>query len=214
MGKSIADQEVNTVDASKVIGRSAECLRRLMEAGLSYADLQRPIDDPEMRDRLVRFWKSGGRKYLFDRAIKGVVRLFVDYTRSLAEMLKDGRFDSVNSDITENHFPITKRPNGEVEMKLFHFNRAMDSDEAIKEMDKEGYRPAELPEGLAYAKANPDEQRRYPIALLGSVWQDWGGDRSVPYVPCLCGDGGGRVLHLGWFEGGWSSLCRFLAVRK
>src|SRR3989344_6526933 len=48
------------------------------------------------------------------------VRLFVDYTRPLANMIKeDGRFDWVNSDITEKHFPITKRPNGEVEMKVF-----------------------------------------------------------------------------------------------
>ncbi len=210
MGKSIANQEVNTVDASKVIGRSAECLRRLMEAGLSYADLQLPIDDPEMRDRLVRFWKSGGEEV--KQAADGAIRLFVDYTRPLAKMLKDGRFDDyVSPDITEKHFPITQRPNGEVEMKVFHFNRVMEFDEVIREMDKEGYRPAELPEGLAYAKANPNEQRKYLIAILGSVWRGWPGGRGVPG---LSEWDGRRKLGLDWCGDGWHEDCRFLAVRK
>ncbi len=145
------------------------------------------------------------------QAAKGVTRLFVDYTRSLAEMLKDGRFDSVNSDITEKHFPITKRPNGKVEMKMFHFNRPISSEQAIQEMDKEGYRPAELPEGLAYVQANPDEQRKYPIILLGSVWLHWSGRRSVP---CLDRWSDERRLDLVWFELGWHECYRFLAVRK
>ncbi|MEK7580461.1 MAG: hypothetical protein AAB465_02540, partial [Patescibacteria group bacterium] len=45
-------------DPAKVISRASECLRRLMEIGLSYEDLQTPIDDPEMRQRLVRYWQS------------------------------------------------------------------------------------------------------------------------------------------------------------
>jgi hypothetical protein len=44
----------------QIIGRASECLRRLMEAGLSYEALQVPIDDPEMRKRLVQFWLSAG----------------------------------------------------------------------------------------------------------------------------------------------------------
>ena len=30
-----------------------------MEAGLTYEDFQSPIDDPQMRARLVKFWRSG-----------------------------------------------------------------------------------------------------------------------------------------------------------
>ena len=44
----------------QAIGRASECMRRLMEAGLSYEDLQFPIDDPAMRRRLVYFWASYG----------------------------------------------------------------------------------------------------------------------------------------------------------
>ena len=56
MAKTIANQ----IPPSKVSGRLATLHRILEEAGLSYEDLQRPIDDPEMRKRLVRFWRSGG----------------------------------------------------------------------------------------------------------------------------------------------------------
>jgi hypothetical protein len=45
---------------AQVIGRASECMRRLMEAGLTYDALQQPIDDPKMRERLVGFWLSGG----------------------------------------------------------------------------------------------------------------------------------------------------------
>lgn len=45
---------------AQVIGRASECMRRLMEAGLTYEALQQPIDDPKMRERLVGFWLSGG----------------------------------------------------------------------------------------------------------------------------------------------------------
>lgn len=46
----------------KAIGRLAECYRRLREGGLSADDFQAPIDDPKMRARLVRFWKSDGHE--------------------------------------------------------------------------------------------------------------------------------------------------------
>ncbi len=142
---------------------------------------------------------------------RGIVRLFVDYAKPLSEMIQAGHYGYVNSDITEKHFSVNRRPNAKVEMKVFHFNQAMESDQVISEMAKQGYRPAELPEALAYAKANPDEQRKYLIVILGSVWRHWYGGRSVPYLHEWLGE---RNLCLGWFAGEWSSDCRFLAVRK
>ncbi|MDP3999467.1 MAG: hypothetical protein Q8P76_02640 [bacterium] len=131
-------------------------------------------------------------------------------------MLKDGRFDWINSDITEKNFPVNRRENGEVEMKVFTTQdlvgetRNVNSEEVIQSLKEKGYRPAELPESLAYAKANPDEQRKYPIVALGSVWRDFDGDRYVPFLY----DGGGRDLDLHWYDDDWDERCRFLGVRK
>ncbi len=54
MAETIANPE-----PAKVISRASECMRRLMEAGLTYDDLQEPINNPEMRQRLVHFWQFG-----------------------------------------------------------------------------------------------------------------------------------------------------------
>lgn len=50
--------EIANHDLVKVLSRANECMRRLIEAGLTYEDLQTPIDDPEKRKRIVDFWKS------------------------------------------------------------------------------------------------------------------------------------------------------------
>jgi hypothetical protein len=57
MARTIANL---TVSPSKVSGRLATLHRVLEEEGLLWEDFQKPIDDPELRRRLVRFWKSGG----------------------------------------------------------------------------------------------------------------------------------------------------------
>ena len=54
------DKTIANPSPKEVIGRASECMRRLLEAGLPFEALQKPIDDPEMRKRLVRFWISGG----------------------------------------------------------------------------------------------------------------------------------------------------------
>lgn len=56
MERSIANQ---TLTPSQVLGRVNECVRRLLEAGLTFDVLQKPIDDPEARRRLVEFWNAG-----------------------------------------------------------------------------------------------------------------------------------------------------------
>lgn len=56
MAKAVANQ----LKPSQVSGRLATWHRVMEEAGLTYSDLQKPIDDPKMRKRLVIFWRSGG----------------------------------------------------------------------------------------------------------------------------------------------------------
>jgi hypothetical protein len=53
MGKSIVSQGV-----SNVLGRAAELLRLLEEAGLPFEAWQIPIDDPKKRELLVEYWRG------------------------------------------------------------------------------------------------------------------------------------------------------------
>lgn len=50
--------EIANQDLAKVLSRTNECMRRLIEAGLTYEDLQTPISNPERRGVLVSFWKG------------------------------------------------------------------------------------------------------------------------------------------------------------
>ncbi len=140
--------------------------------------------------------------------------LSVDYSRTVQEMINTGKYGWTNDDITEKHFPLPTELNGKkvsVAAKLFHFNRSINSQDAIKEMDKTGYRPATLAELLALGEKEPELQKEFPIVALGSIWTDAFGNRYVPYLSV---DGRKRMLDLDWFDDDWFDLCRFLAVRK
>lgn len=130
--------------------------------------------------------------------------------KTLKQFIQAGKFDYVNKNINDTNFPdFAKMPNEKTE--LVHFDKVINSDDVLKELESKSMRPANLKELLQFAIDNPDEQRKYSIIALGSVWQDWGGDRRVP---CLWFGSGERYLDLVWFENDWYEYNRFLAVRK
>ncbi len=136
----------------------------------------------------------------------------VNHALSLKDMIKRGKYDWKNEDITSKNFPHdTAQGTKELNVELVHFGRYIESDEVISEMEKLGLRPATLPELLAFGEKYPDIQREYPVIALGSMWTRPGGGR---HVPVLYRDDGERDLGLCWWVGGWSDRCRFVAVCK
>ena len=135
----------------------------------------------------------------------------IDYGMSLADMIEAGHYDWTNSDITAEHFPIKGRGKAEVKLELVHFDRAVSTDEALEELDKQGLRPAKIEELLAFGAAYPEIQHEFPVICLGSVWSDRDDGRSVPD---LGRRGSRRRLYLDWVALDWPDYCRFLAVRK
>lgn len=135
----------------------------------------------------------------------------MDYTKTVEQMVEAGTYDWKNKDINSENFPVNRRESGKVEVHLIHFNRFISSDDATKELDRMGFRPAELPELLALGAKQPDEQRKYPIVVLGSAWQHPLGFRLVP---ALWHGGHERDLDLCWFGDEWRESFRFAAVRK
>lgn len=131
----------------------------------------------------------------------------------LAALIKQGNFSYIDSDITAENFPDP--PGGEASpiagersFKVYHFNRSISSEDAIKEMEKDGYRPANLRELIAYSqnKWNGEDW----VVALGQTWRDALRLRCVPYLYFR----GKRELRLCWCGCGWGSGCRFLAVRN
>ena len=145
-------------------------------------------------------------------AKSNLFKIALNYCMSMKDMVSAGAYDVVNSDINDKNFQIEKHGHEEVETKLIHFDRNISSENAIKELDKmePSLRPANLVEMLAFGAKYPDEQRKFPIVALGSVWRSMLG-RDVAY---LWSDSGFRKLSLRWFGHGWNANYRFLAVRK
>lgn len=124
-------------------------------------------------------------------------------TLSLEKLIKKGKFDYVNSDITPSNFPA--QPLRSSEYKLFHFNRSITSEDAEKEIEKEGYTTANIFELLSWKDWNSKDI----VIALGSSCM-LGGDRRVPRLRGF----GERYLYLYWWDGEWDDGCRFLAVRN
>ena len=147
--------------------------------------------------------------------MKPAFTISIDYSQSLAQMIQAGKYDWVNSDITEAHFPKGKA-GGKVKFnsELFCPNNETSFDLVLAEMKNRKLRPATLPELLAFGKKYPGEQRKYPIAAFGSIYRCWE-EEGYRYSPYLCYRyGEERHLGLYWFGGGWDVHFRFLAVRE
>lgn len=134
----------------------------------------------------------------------------VDYSRSLKEMIAAGKYDWINDDITDKHFPMAKGK-AELNLELVHFNKYISSDDAIAELKMRGMRPATLWELLAFGEKFPEKQREFPVIALASVWRHFSGGRRVP---CLWSGAGGRYLGLFWCGLDWRGRFRFLASRE
>lgn len=135
----------------------------------------------------------------------------VNFNLPLAEMISAGHYDRVNDDITAEHFPIRGGGTAELEAQLVHLNRLMESEDVLKELDKNDLWPGTIPELLAFGAKYPELQRQFPIIAMGSVWQDPDAGRCVPG---LWSDAGERGLGLDYFGGGGDVSERFLVFRK
>jgi hypothetical protein len=145
------------------------------------------------------------------RKPRDVFPVKVNYDLSVEEAIKAGNYQAVHDDITSNNFPSTRSGQADLEIILVRYDRRMASEDVVRELDREGFRAAELLEFLAFGATYPDVQRKFSVAGLGSVWRDRKGYRNVP---CLYEASEGRYLDLHWWDDGWYTYTRFAATHK
>lgn len=135
----------------------------------------------------------------------------VDYSASVEQLIKVGKYDWFNAEIKAGNFPSSEKGTAQVLVYLVPFTRELSSEDAVRELDHQGLRPATLKELLALGATYPDLQRKALIVALGSNWRDSDGDVFVPRLYSLESD---RRLSLRWWRGVWPSHWHFAAVRK
>lgn len=175
---------------------------------------QEKLSIPEVINILQGLEKDGEREVNLSREII----LTVDYSQSLEEMINASNYEWISFDITEEkfHFPVEflgKKVT--VSAKLFHFNREVNSEVVLEELDSAGYRPAFVSELLALGNNYPELQKPSFIIALGSMWWSHNKEGDVEaYCPILSIDCQERQLYFQWFYAVRNPDSYFLAVRK
>jgi len=139
--------------------------------------------------------------------------LTVDYSLSFEQMVGVGVYDFQNAVIHFDDFPTPVVLVGkkiEIKARLFHFDQDVSSEDAIKQLNKKGYRLASSFELLTVGKKYPDWQCYFPIIAFGSIWRDTT-DFTTTYLDC---EHGKRWLTIDGCNNNWSKYSRFLAIRK
>jgi len=93
----------------------------------------------------------------------------VDYDKSLDDMIQAGNYDWVCEKITAENFPYDCEGKHGVRLEYHRFDRVVTGEEAFELLDMAGFRPATLPELLAFGAAFPEEQEKHEIVTLSSV---------------------------------------------
>jgi hypothetical protein len=89
---------------------------------------------------------------------------------TIAVLLEAGDYDHNNSDITDKHSRHERKGSEEVEVHLVHFGRSISTENALSELDRQGLRPANAAELLAFWGRKPGHAAPVP------------GDRARPGV--------------------------------
>lgn len=113
-------------------------------------------------------------------------------------------FDYVSGNAKQ--FPYEEPREGDT--KIFYFDRDITSEEAITEMQKEGYEPMLASELLEYAKDGWNGSD-YVVAL-GTTWLDPSGRRHVLVLGEWRRE---RYVYCYWFDRRWRRYYRFAARR-
>ena len=181
-----------------------ELMAQVQKLGGTDDDIHR-LTRPEGRETIVKMAEVivGNTAEVF--------QIVVDHSQTLADMITAGKYDWVNPDITQDHFPISGNGIVELTPELIHFGKSMGTDNVFKELDRRCLRPATLAELLAFGAKHPEKQREFPIVALGSVWAHSLGYRGVPY---LGESASKRSLDFYWYDVGWGGSFRFLVCRK
>ncbi len=183
-------------------------INAVQRAGGSSEDIHSLADPEKSRavwDQIARIIVGTGS------GARQTFKVLVDYAKTLKEMIREGKYNWVDSNITQENFRTQEKGTQEIEIQLFHFGRVVGSEEVLEEMEREGFRPATLPELLALGAADRELQKEFPIVALGSRWRSPDGYLVVPFLHWF---GLRRNLDLGWFESDWHESCRFAGVRK
>jgi hypothetical protein len=184
--------------------------------GLKVDAINNKIDDTEV----VRCDNSGVEgacpDTLGEEPLPKVIILAVNYGLPLKVLIAACGYYYVDKGINADSFPTSDTGIKEFEFDIFHPNRDLSSDDAIREMKVNNndparpWEPAKIEHLLVLGKTYPEALQGFSIKALGSVAQIKGRRQS----PCLSWTLRSHCLLLSWYDYINYSGTRYLRVRK
>lgn len=145
----------------------------------------------------IFFFVSCGKKPI---EIVDKVNVQIDYDQPIAEAIQLGRYCNVDEYILKNTPPKIHTGKISASIYLYRFNNGTSAEDAITELDKIGFRPAELSECMALGAQHPHLQEKYDLILaLGSVIVTTDGYHCSPVLGKF---GNCRDIGIFWAWGG------------
>jgi hypothetical protein len=150
------------------------------------------------------------RRNIAHKSPRTTYKITVDYDLPVEAMVKAGKYNDTNSDITSKNFPPQGSGRAKLEAILVQVGDVK-TEEALDELEKRRLRAGTLAELLAFGAQHPNAQQETHTIALGSVCLSPSSHKITPY---LWRRGSRRGLGLGWLESGWLINYRFLAFSK
>jgi len=179
--------------------QGSELLSRLARAGLSLEQAKRLLSDETVAATWVKAFPTM------------VADLKAESRWSQLRNAMGIPDKNIWSEFTEAHFPLGEKPAYEYDLEVVHFDRDLDDAELLAEFKERGLELPEPEDGMTYAAAHPDEQKKYPIVVR--LTRPWVHQNGLGCVFCLSRFGAGRFLDCSFINLRWNGSYRFLARR-
>ena len=120
--------------------------------------------------------------------------LTVNYSQSIKELLRLGDYRLFKDVITaetlftdDEKFDYKKNGRAELNIALvnFKFDQPENNRKVLKRIKKLGFQPADFQELLAFGIEHPEEQLKYTIAALGTIFPSWYGNKGYECAAIL-----------------------------
>lgn len=143
---------------------------------------------------------------------KNIFRLMVGKKRTTEEMVKAGKYDWSDDNITSKNFPVRSRSTKRVVIELVKFDPDLTWEEVLTEAEKRGLKRPDYEDALLFGEQHPEKQRE--LRRIVFLHEPWSRPPNFLSVLMLLGNSNERSLRLAWLGNGeWARDCYYAFVR-
>lgn len=100
-----------------------------------------------------------------------LAEMIVGASKSFADLLTACGQDFVESDFTEENFPLVDDGTADLPVEEYCFDKELEDGAVIGALRRRGFEPVGVKRAMEWIAANTDAQLKHPIAVIGVKWK-------------------------------------------